>query len=243
MIRRGMFALALLALLAGCSSGDPAKHPAWLRAERARASGDHRRAAEEFTRLLTLRPDAVRAHLELAQLYDEYLDEPFRAAWHYEAYLAAVPDSPEAASLRALARHARRAALDRWLLGEDNPTAAVDGGDPVRLAREVAILRNENRILREALAGYMSAGLPAPEPAVPATAAVPAAEPVQAAAPAAAWRQYAVVSGDTLEKISRKMYGSGRHANLILDANRDTVRSERSLRVGQVLQIPPEPLE
>lgn len=57
----------------------------------------------------------------------------------------------------------------------------------------------------------------------------------------AAGTSYTVVQGDTLIGISRKVYGSDRHHQRILDANRATLPDARSLRPGQTLTIPSLP--
>ena len=51
-------------------------------------------------------------------------------------------------------------------------------------------------------------------------------------------KSYVVQSGDTLSKISEKFYGTANRWNDIFQANRDTLSSARSLRVGQELLIP-----
>ena len=57
---------------------------------------------------------------------------------------------------------------------------------------------------------------------------------------------YTVKKGDTLEKISKKFYGTTRKWKKIYDANRDVLKSPDRLYVGKKLQIPalensPEP--
>ncbi len=52
-----------------------------------------------------------------------------------------------------------------------------------------------------------------------------------------AWREYKVVKGDSAYKISKKMYGTSRHANRILKAN--GISDPKKLRPKTVLKIPP----
>ena len=70
---------------------------------------------------------------------------------------------------------------------------------------------------------------PVPEQAQPA--------PVQASAPTPE-RTYTVADGDTLSGISKKMYGTASRWPEILEANKDQIRSEKSLPVGLTLKIP-----
>lgn len=56
-------------------------------------------------------------------------------------------------------------------------------------------------------------------------------------------RTYVVEPGDTLTRIARKFYGAGheREYKRIFAANRDSMRTESSLSIGQELTIPPLP--
>jgi nucleoid-associated protein YgaU len=80
---------------------------------------------------------------------------------------------------------------------------------------------------------------PAPAPALaspttPATTSTPATSSPDATGP----RTYKVASGDTLAKISKKLYGTSTRWQQILDANHDKLHSDKSLRVGMELKIP-----
>ena len=80
---------------------------------------------------------------------------------------------------------------------------------------------------------------PPPAPAAPAPAGSPAAAPAPTAPPASPARTYTVQPGDTLSSIAGRMYNNRNAWQKILDANRALLRSERDVRVGQVLTIPP----
>lgn len=51
-------------------------------------------------------------------------------------------------------------------------------------------------------------------------------------------RTYTVVSGDTLTRISGKVYGTGSRWNEIFEANRDVLPNENSIKIGMQLRIP-----
>jgi len=53
--------------------------------------------------------------------------------------------------------------------------------------------------------------------------------------------EYLVESGDTLSRIAATVYGDSRLASIIYEANKDQLRDEHSLRIGQKLRIPPKP--
>lgn len=50
--------------------------------------------------------------------------------------------------------------------------------------------------------------------------------------------EYTVVRNDTLSGLAQRFYGSLRYADVIFNANRDTMRSIDDLQIGQVLRIP-----
>ena len=52
-------------------------------------------------------------------------------------------------------------------------------------------------------------------------------------------RIYTVKRGDSLSSISRQFYGAPKYYKLIFEANQETLPSEKKLRLGQVLKIPP----
>lgn len=52
---------------------------------------------------------------------------------------------------------------------------------------------------------------------------------------------HTVRAGESLSKISRKVYGSSKHWRLIFDANRDQIDNPDLIQIGQVLNIPPAP--
>ncbi len=55
--------------------------------------------------------------------------------------------------------------------------------------------------------------------------------------------EYTVRKGDTLSGIAKSFYGSIRYTDFLFRANKDRLRSEDDLRLGQVLLIPPLPDE
>ena len=63
--------------------------------------------------------------------------------------------------------------------------------------------------------------------------------PVSSVTPRAT--EYVVKPGDTLAEISRRQYGTTVHWKLILEANRDRLKDERSIRPGQTIVIPALP--
>ncbi|MGV6814065.1 MAG: LysM peptidoglycan-binding domain-containing protein [Phycisphaerales bacterium] len=53
--------------------------------------------------------------------------------------------------------------------------------------------------------------------------------------------EYVVQSGDSLSKISQRIYGSAQHAEFIFESNRNVLRSMDDISIGQLLRLPPLP--
>ncbi len=236
-----------LCLFNGCGEGEITSHPLWLKGSKAEAAGDYAAAESIYAKLARIRPGDPAVHIKLAELNDERLNDPFRAAEEYAILLQIDPDHPEAAIYSKLLRRARRESCNIWLLDGSVPppenALPGTGLDPVR---ELQLLRRENAILRYELREKREAVIPRQE--VSAATQQPAQQQVQqpvqqsqtaAAEPAPAQQDfYTVISGDTPEGISRKIYGTTRYAGAILEANKDQVKSARGLQIGQRLRLP-----
>jgi Tfp pilus assembly protein PilF len=57
-------------------------------------------AAEQFQRMLRANPDDTRAHLSLANLYAQKLNQPSLARDHYRRVLEKEPAHPQAGQIR-----------------------------------------------------------------------------------------------------------------------------------------------
>lgn len=112
-----------------------------------------------------------------------------------------------------------------------------------------------HRLMEEVLFGQAAADRPlvavAPpeEPPAPRVLLVEAgsggADPARIDAPAprpeapeVATGEYVIQAGDSLSKISKKVYGTSHKWQAILDANRDRIPDEKRLKVGVALRIP-----
>ncbi len=193
-------------------------------------------AIGQFETALAKKPELGRPDLELAMIYHQHEKNYARAIYHYERYLEKRPLTEKRALIQDWIRQAKIS-----LAGE----TGISGGD---VSEELVRLTRENNMLRKQLetAGGAApaavanvrtlltqppAGRPAPAPvAVP--VAAKAVEPVKAA------RTYQVRPGDTLGRIAGSVYGDTGKWRKIYDANRDRMKSETDIRVGQALTIP-----
>ncbi|MCC7300964.1 MAG: LysM peptidoglycan-binding domain-containing protein [Verrucomicrobia bacterium] len=155
-----------------------------------------------------------------------------RAIYHYERYLEKRPLTEKRALIQERIKQAKVS-----LSGEV-------GGAGVDVSEELVRLTRENNMLRKQLeaAGGGSAATatsvktlltePPPRPA-------PSAPVVEKpAAPAKPARTYTVRPGDTLSRIAGSVYGDASQWKKIYEANRDQMKNETDIKIGQSLVVP-----
>lgn len=193
-------------------------------------------ALDAFLETIERRREAPESHLEAGRIFLDRLKDPITAIYHFRKYLEIKPNSDKSALVRQLIETAMK-----------NFAASLPGqpavGDPDRidLLARIDELEAEKRELRRQLAaanrGHGMTENPASAPTASRPAPPPpAAETTRPAAPPP--RSYVVEAGDTLNKISLKVYGNPNRWNDIYQANRDQLTSPHSLKVGQTLKIP-----
>jgi nucleoid-associated protein YgaU len=240
-VQRSRLLACLLAL--GCLSwvgcqGDPAsgnredRDPLIRRARAAQAAHDYEGAVALYQRALDRSSDLAQAHLEIGQVYDQHKSDKLRAIYHYQRFLELRPTSEKSDLVRELIRSAN---LSYASTLPTKPSEAV---------REIELLKREVATLRALLAdkppvappAASAAARPAPTVAPPPTPA-PVPVPVVAAVPPQA-EYYVVRPGDTLSRIATRVYNDASKWDVIFDANRQTLPTQNSLKVGQRLLIP-----
>lgn len=102
------FILFSAIVLTGCSEGDERRHPLYIKALHDRQSGNGEAAAEKLCELLKRRPRSVHTHRLLATVYDEMLNDPAMAVYHYKAYLQAMPDAVDSEEVKAWLEQAEK---------------------------------------------------------------------------------------------------------------------------------------
>ena len=147
------FLMVVTLLTAGCgrfastTNGDLERNPDYLTARKAAESGDFRVAVTLYKRVLRTAPEASQAHLELGVLYDQKLNEPIDAIYHYRQFLELEPNSDRR---QVVEGYIERAKLT---LAAKLPSAnAVDPSELTRLQTEKSALMQENAALRSRVA-------------------------------------------------------------------------------------------
>jgi len=187
-------------------------------------------AIDFFNKALDRKPYLARAHLELGLLYDMKKQEYVRAVYHYQRYLELRPDAEKKQLIEDLIRQAK---LSFAASLPHQPAGAIE--EIAMLKRENAILRNQLESGQGGTAKPAAAARRAPAKPVSAEAKPPKPKP-EPAQPA--MQPYVVQAGDTLSSIAAKMYRDPNKWKTIYDANRGSLSSPESVRVGQTLLIP-----
>jgi len=250
LLRLAWLGLALLSAACGPKSGTDAvehEHPRMREAARLVQQQDLEGAMAIYRRLLRRDPEFAAAHLQLGMAY-QTLRDPVAAAYHFRQYLDQRPEGAKAEIVEQMLQ----SELIR-LVDQHPAIRAMQPPDLVELQDEIARLREQLQHARMRLSRYEveaehvrrnggpeRSERPAP-PVEPRERAAPAATavPAPAAQPSSAEsRTYVVRPGDNLSVISQRVYNTPHRWREILNANRETLPNERSLRPGQTLVIP-----
>jgi len=197
-------------------------------------------AVKQFNDALLKKPKLGRPDLELAMIYHQQKKNYVRAVYHYERYLEKRPLTE------------KRALIQEWIKQAKVSLAGEVGGAGGDVSEELVRLTRENNMLRKQLeAAGGGTAVPVANvktlmtespPARPAPVAVPvvtqAVEKVQPVAAVKPSRTYLVRPGDTLSRIAGLVYGDPGKWPKIYEANRDQMKNEMDIKVGQTLVIP-----
>lgn len=244
--------------------GGEVNDPYYQRGKELLRQGRNQEALGAFLKVVDKRSDdAPESHLEAGLLYQQYLKDPIAAIYHFRKYLELQPNSRQADLVRQRIDAAMRE-FARSLPAQplESQTARLE------FMNRIDALQKENLQLKEELAALHQgrtssngpSGAPPPEAAAsppvtrlprpsPATAGSPATvtrppqtarQPVTVASnpPPVAGRRHVVAPGETLYRIAQRYYGSGAKWPEILEANRDVLKNENSVRAGMELRIP-----
>ncbi|MGJ8640320.1 MAG: LysM peptidoglycan-binding domain-containing protein [Opitutaceae bacterium] len=254
-----LIATFLIAALTGCAPSDmeivsETDEKQYQLAQDYKTQGRKEEALSAFHRVIDARRDAPESHLEAGYIYLRELKDPVRAIYHFDRFLQFKPNSPQATQVRQLIETAQKE------FARQLPAHPYQGElDRIDLMELVKNLKQENDSLKrdlvnaearvKQLESVVGAGrraavaapvAPIVSQPVPATVAVrpPSAAPVPAPDPATVPRTHTVQSGDTLSTISARYYGTPSRWIDIYQANRDRLRNENALKVGQSIRIP-----
>ena len=207
--------------------------PAFERGRSYLKVGKETEALDEFLSVTRRMVECPKSHLEAGRLLLtlESRKDPVASIYHFRRFLLLKPESREAPKVEQLIVTAEREII------RDLP------GEPYDDYLDLIALKEENAKLKRQVLDYQARlGEPVAEVAPMANPVTqPVDPPAQPTAPPVI-RSYVVKQGDSLYAISRKFYGDSSHIDRIFQANRDSLPSKDSLKVGQTLRIPPAPV-
>jgi hypothetical protein len=222
---KASFVCACLLLVCGCS--DPAArneaNPFFKRGMELTEKQQYVEAALAFRECLRRSPESQKAHLQLAMLCEDHLNDLPAAIVHFRAYLKTSQDDDMNDSVRQWLTRTERRYFDKLRVVYGNPASQP----PVLGPRPPPVAPPPPPSISEAHAATVpSASAAAPPPSHREPPQITGFEP------------YVVKSGDSLTRIAKSQLGSEKFWKRIFDANRDVLPSENKLRVGQTLKIP-----
>ncbi|HTB62494.1 MAG TPA: LysM peptidoglycan-binding domain-containing protein [Opitutales bacterium] len=254
----------MLALAAGCpnaaklSIGPETNDPQYQYGEQMLKENNTDDALTAFAKVIHAREDdAPESHLETGLLLLNVRNDPIGAIYHFQKYLAALPNSDQAPRVAELIETAKKNFARSLPM---HPTGAYDEAD---LIDQIKSLQTENQQLRDQLGGGSSLRLTAvplgnatrpPPVSTPPTVITPPPQPTRpvvtnvrptiAVTPtpvtptASSANTYTVKDHDTLMSISLAVYGTRSRWQDIYNANRDKLSTPEALHANQVLTLP-----
>ena len=246
-----------------CSSGELSKvneteERQFKLAKEFQSQGRYEDALITYLGLISIRRESPESHLEVGYIYLNTLKDPVRAIFYFDRYLELKPESERIIQVKQLIETAKLEFLRQL------PTKPFQGDvDRIDLLEIIEKLKKENDTLKlkynkalleiKAKRGQeamnqvsislnemipndrnssQSEGSNLTSNIASTSNATGMVDPREVP------KSYVVLAGDTLSKISEKFYGTANRWNDIYQANRDTLSSARSLKVGQELLIP-----
>ena len=106
-----LLSAAAALLLAGCNDyvGKEKSHPLVIKAGKEKSAGEYKEAARCYEEFLLICPKSSFTHNELAGLYNDYLNDPLQAVYHYRKWLEMNPnDKTSYEDIRILAETAQK---------------------------------------------------------------------------------------------------------------------------------------
>lgn len=183
------------------------------------SAGDYQGAVQYYEDAIDGTPATADVHYKLALMFDDKLQNPLAAMYHFQRYLDLKPNGPHAKDASAYMKE------DELRLATLSHGALMSQQDAVRLMNDNQALRKQIEELRAARAAA------AARDTGPQTGAHPA-ETVRGGT------TYVVQTGDTLASISRKFYKTSVRWKDIQTANYSKLKGSSKLKPGMLLVIP-----
>lgn len=177
----------------------------------------------------------ARPHLDLALIYQQHKINYIHSIYHYDRYIELRPDAEKTEFINEQKLKVAQALANTLI--NNSPEVKKVVQDRNQLIQQNAELKKR---LTAALKGTKTVSTPAPVTKQTATKIIPKSATPSATQTSSSTKHqiYHVVAGDNLTKIAAKFYDDSSNWDIILEANKDSLRSPRDLKVGQTLVIP-----
>lgn len=183
-----------------------------------REQGNYAQAVKAFESCLRFSPESEKAHLQIAILCEDNLNDLPRAITHYQAYLQMEKDETRLDPARTWLARAEQKYYQqlraKYGKADETPVATTKAPEPAGTVSPDA--------------GSVSSPVSVTPP--------PPGGPAHAVG-----TSYTVRKGDTLRSIARHVYGREGEWSRIFEANREQLKTPEQVRVGQQLRLPPAP--
>lgn len=149
---------ASICLFSSCKDyvGKEKSHPFFVKAGSCKSVGNYKEAAQYFEEFLNVCPRSPITHYELASLYNDNLNDPIKAVYHYQRYLELDKHSADAENVSKFIEVAKKKIFDdlskQYENADTSKAYAETDMAKKRLAQYVeysAKLREQNQKLRE----------------------------------------------------------------------------------------------
>lgn len=231
--------------LSGCSRGSnetfclEKEDKGYQRGQKLFKEGRYDQALGYFLKTIDELRDAPESHLEAGRIYLEHLKDPISAIYHFRKFLEFKPNVEQSPMVRQMIERSKKE-FARSLPGKPFESGGLEKNELMTIIQG---LKNENgQLKREIVSLKKQVGAPQKTESIKVKETpLPDFKPIKEIRTAQTDSIYTVAEGDTLSRISYKVYGSGVHWEKIFNANQDKLRSPNDLKVGQVLNIPKAP--
>ncbi len=248
------FILSILAILSGCKENsinviDETEEPHYRRGQSLLRDGRDKDALEAFLKVIDKRKDAAESHVEAGRIHMDHFNDSINAIYHFQKYLEIKPDSRQAELLKQLIRTAQKKyvkSLPGYFFESKADQASIDEtvmklkAENEKLKIQLVTIKDKlkkkaldyNR-LKNKIESAASRKAKNKDKKKPDSQSDSTVESNTETPPF-----YFVVTGDTLSKISSKVYGTTSRWREIFKANSDQLENPHDLKIGQKLKIP-----
>jgi tetratricopeptide (TPR) repeat protein len=211
-------------------------NPFYVKAQKYYNDGDYNKSSFYYQKYLNLYPKSSKANYKLATIY---LDQEnyIQSIFHFKRFLTLEPNSPDKEIIEKWI-NASEASLYKVLEKEYSDTEAIPQAEykeNIKLEKKIDNLKKKNEQMRDFILKHKKSLLL--DTATKNTNITNLNNPKINKNNVT--RTYEVKSGDSLYKISEKMYNTSKYHKLVWEANKDKLVSPSSLRPGDILTIPP----